>query len=453
MKKAIFLLPLLLLVSCAPASSSESSLSSGTGSSSASSSLSSDPAPTLGKVADIVYEDGLLTYGEVEGATGYEVRFEHRGEIVYEDTVTGTAIDVMSLGLAGTIDFSIRAVADGAVGPYAELSFEVLATFGEVVFEAENYLYNFGTGKESSNFRNNPLASNGAYVGGIDDAGQGIYIDYLSPKAGTFEFVLYYTTDMAPARNEVWVNGECQATFLCEEKTGWGASGWYSPVPTSVEIELEAGWNSISVMKNGDSSNNWGSFVEMDYLVLKGDGSAYNPDDLLQYGERPVYRLEAEMGSPRKKNVDSGLNTAKNPAIVEDAVNKYSNGFLLGGIEQNYDGVEWHFYSPVAATYSINVAYAAGEFGGSKLPKPSFIVTQEAVGLSRNADFNNYEAKTIDGLSYTGWNHVEVSETSVEIELEQGDNYIYCLLLNSVESGFFQLDYCDLTFVSETAGQ
>ena len=55
-------------------------------------------------------------------------------------------------------------------------------------------------------------------------------------------------------------------------------------------------------------------------------------------------------------------------------------------------------------------------------------------------------------LPYTGWNNVQVSEESVEITLEQGKNFINCLLLedlNNVNSGFFQIDYVDMKFLSE----
>ncbi len=444
MKKKAFLVPLLLLAltACGPTGPSTSLTEE--------SSTSKTLTITLEAPTNLLYEDGVFSFDAVSGATGYEIEFTSGGEIVYSDTVTSTAIDVTSLGIGGRISARVRAVADEAASPWATYEFTVLATVEDVFFEAENYLYNFGTGKEQSNFRNNTLAHGGAYVGGIDDAGQGVYIDYLCPVAGTYEFLAYYTTDMAPAHNDVWVNGEYQARLEYTVKTGWGASGFYAPEMAKVEISLVEGWNTISVMKNGDSSDNWGSFAELDYFVLKGNGETYDPSALEKYGEHPVYRLEAEMGSPRKRDNASGLYTCKNPAIVEDGTYSYSNGFLLGNIESNYDGVEWHFNSPVKATYSINAAYAAGSFEGSKLPKISFIVTQEAVSPSRNMAFADYEIKTIDGLEYTGWNTVQETPTSVEIELEQGDNYIYCLLLtgNGIDSGFFQLDYCDLTFVS-----
>lgn len=408
---------------------------------------SSNDSVKLGKPENIAYSDGVLSYGQVDGADGYAVVFTHGDEVVYEDKIADTSVDVESLGLAGNIKVTVAAYKGDTTGEAAEYTFAALSTFGEVVFEAEENLYNFGTGKSQSNFRNNTLAHKGAYVGGIDDAGQGVFINYLCPVAGEYDFTAYYTTDMEPAHNDVWVNGKFQAKFDFTEKTGWGGDR-YDAAPATVKITLEKGWNTVSVMKNGDDTDNYGSFTELDYFVLTGDGSKYNVDDLAEFGTRPEkYILEAEMGSPRKRSGD--LMTCKNPCIVEKDGKKFSNGFLMGGIESNYDGVEWHFNSPVKAKYSVRIAYASGEFGGSKKAAPTFIVTQEEVGLIKNADFADYEQKTLDPLPYTGWDNVALAEQTAEITLEQGKNFIYCLLLDSANSGFFQIDYVELTFIEE----
>lgn len=436
MKKLLLLIPILLLASCSSPSSSSNQES------------SSQTVTNLEKVSNIIYDNGILSYDEVENAEGYNIKFTHNGVIQYEDQIIDTAIDIMSLGLKGTIDFSVSAYNGQTVSEESQYRFLVLSKIEDVIFEAEENLYNFGTGKEQSNFRNNPSAHKGAYVGGIDDAGQGIYINYLCPKSGTYQFDAYYTTDMEPSHNDVWVNGEYQARYDFLEKTGWGGST-FNPAKASVSITLKEGWNTISVMKNGDASDNYGSFTELDYFVLKGNGEEYNFDDLDQYGTRPEhYRLEAEMGSPRKKD-SSSMVTCKNPCIVQGGEFKYSNGFLMGGVEKNYDGVSWHFNSPVKAKYKLRIAYASGEFSGSKLASPSFVVTPEEIGLAKSADFKKYDIVTMNPLPYTGWNRVNVSSEEVEITLEQGKNFIHCLLLDSVESGFFQIDYVDMTFIEE----
>ena len=403
--------------------------------------------PKLDPVTNINYEDGILSYSEVSGATGYELNMKHKDEVVFSDTVTVTSIDVESLDLGGKIDLSIRAVSGKDFSAISTYSFVVYKVFDEVLIEAENNLYNFGTGKSQSNFRNNPLAHGGAYVGGLDDAGHGIYINYLCPAAGEFDIESHYcfhkTTEMNQAHHDVFVNGVKQTEFLYTVDTGWGGAT-FTPEVSKTKITLVKGWNTISIMKNGDSSDNWGDFAEIDYVLITGNGIEYNPDDLDSYGEiPPVYKLEAEMGSPRKKQ-ENNLYMCKNPCIADA---NCSNGFIMGGVEAKYDGVEWHFDSPVKAKYEIQIAYAAGIFDGSKKARPTFIVTQEAVLLNKNIDFEDYEQQQMEALDYTGWNTPKLANQKITLELDQGDNFIYCLKLDG--SGFFQIDYCNLTFISE----
>ena len=73
------------------------------------------------------------------------------------------------------------------------------------------------------------------------------------------------------------------------------------------------------------------------------------------------------------------------------------------------------------------------------------------VGLNKNVDFLDYEIKTMTDLPYTagGWDNIEIAEQTVEIELEQGKNFIYCLKLDKANSGIFQIDYIDVRFVEE----
>lgn len=406
-------------------------------------------AKPLSDVANLKYEEGIVTFDKVEGATGYKVEIKHGEEVVYEDTITDTSIDIESMGLAGNLTLSVVAISEKSKSANkAEVKFTILSEFSDVYIEAEDHLYNFGTGKSGSNFRNNTLAHKGAYVGGLDDAGHGVYINYLCPTDGTFEFVAYYCHSGTGAHHDVWVNGEYQARLDYTENTGWGGAK-FDAASTSTFITLKKGWNTISVMKNGDASDNWGDFAELDYFVIKGNGTTYNVDDLLEFGDRPAYyRLEAEMGSPRHKNLVSNLFECKNPPIVEGA-DKYSNGFLLGNIDSNYDGVEWQFNSPVKAKYRVKIAYAAGEFDGSVQARPTFIVTQKEVGLAKNVDFEDMTKVTMDALPYTGWNKVTVAEQEVEIVLEAGKNFIYCLKMDSANSGIFQIDYIDITFVEE----
>lgn len=401
-------------------------------------------------VKNISYQDGVISFDKVADATSYDICIKHGQEVVYEDSIQDTFIDVESIGVEGNLTISVTARKDKAKSDATDYAFTVLSTFGDVELEAEDYLYAFGNPSLSC-FRNNALAHKGAYVGGIDDAGQGVYINYLCPVAGTYDFTVYYCHEGTGAHQDMWVNGEYQTRINYTENTGWGGSR-FDAANVTVKITLKKGWNTISIMKNGDESDNWGDFAELDYFVIHGDGSKYNIDDFASYGTTPAYyRLEAEMGSPRRKQGASGVYGYKNPPIVQREGQTYSNGFIVGNIESNYDGIEWQFNSPVKAKYQVRIAYAAGQFEGSVQARPSFIVTQKEVGIAKNVDFNEMTTVTLNALPYTGWNNIVVAEQTVEIVLEAGKNFIYCLKLDSVNSGMFQVDYIDITFVEKIA--
>lgn len=400
--------------------------------------------PKLGAVQNLAFADGILTFDELEGASSYGVSFSHYDELLYEDVISDTSIDTDSLGIKGNIDLKIWGISNEIKGEETSFAFTSLSSFSDIQIEAEDCLLNFGTGKSSSNFRNNPLAHKGAYVGGIDDAGQGIYFDFLSPFDGSFPFYSYYLKDANLAHHDVFINGKKQAQFNYTMNTGWGGDK-FSPAEARCDITLKKGWNSISVMKNGSSSDNYGGFAELDWFKIEGNGEQYNIDDLADFGsEVPYRRLEAEMGSPRRKNPGNGLYECKNPAIVASGSQKWSNGFLLGNMDSNYDGVEWQFNSPIKSEYEVHIAYASGEFPGSEKAAPSFVVTQEEIGLSKSVDFEDYPVSTIKDLPYTGWGNVVMAEAVTTITLEKGKNFIYALKMDSASSGIFQLDYVDL---------
>lgn len=403
---------------------------------------------SIGKIDEIIYEDNILTFSELSNVDGYHFTFKEGDEILYEElTYTSNMIDCSILGLEGSLLFSVCGRKGDKDGPITSLEIEIPSYFEDVVFEAEDYLYNFGSGKSTSNFRDNPLASNNAYVGGIDDCGQGIYINYCSPVAGTFEFESHYIA-IAPAINGVWVNGVKQTTFNYNElSSNWAGTGVFDVKVATVSITLQEGWNTISIMKEGDASNNWGEFAELDYFVLKGNGQQYNKSEIVaKHGVRPEkLRLEAEMGSPRKKISD--VYQCKNPCIVNDATYQYSNGYLMGGIEARYDGVEWQMFLEEETTFEVTVGYATGQ---ANAVANFFVVPEVEVGLAKGADFLDMEKKVVN-LPQTGWNVVQEAEEKIQLTLPAGKSFIYCIKLETVSSGdnakIFQLDYIDLRVV------
>lgn len=408
---------------------------------------------SIGIVKNVEINNSIITYNAVDGASGYRFSFiDEKGKTLYKEyNFNKTSINCSLLGLEGNLTFEVAAIKDNKYGPTTKLYIELLTCFDKVEFEAEDYLYNFGTGKAESNFRNNSMAHRGAYVGGIDDCGQGIYINYLCPFDGTYNFDAYYITNEPIALNGVYVNGIKQATYVFDKKSEWGNISNFNTNIATVSISLKRGWNTISVMKEGDASNNYGSYAELDYFVLHGDERYYNRSDLeIEFGTKPdKYRLEAEMGSPRKKNIINVFE-CKNPAIIQDNTYKYSNGYLIGGLDNRYDGVEWQMFVDEETTYKIDIGYASDQDNAYA----TFYITQKEIALSHGADFLDMGGTRID-LGKYGWNNVKHLETDKTITLKPGKNFIYCLKMeptpkktsenpNPENICIFQLDYIDL---------
>lgn len=394
-------------------------------------------------------ETGIISFDPLSDVDGYHVCFEMDGQLVIESDIGDTEIDINDLGLSGEIHFEVCGFVGTRRGKVSSLDFSLAKVMEDVVFEAEDYLANFGTGKgNNSNFRNNPLAHGGAYVGGIDDAGQGVFINYLCPIADRYELDLYYLCEEVPGHLSVYVNGTYSARYTCPKNTGYGGDGIFNPDLAKVFIDLEKGWNTIMVCKEGDATDNWGSFVEMDYFVLRSNGGTYLPGDMAEYGvEPPSWRLEAEMGSPRHKNKNNNVFECKNPCIKSHDEYQFSNGYLMGNLDSTYDGVEWQFNAKQAGKYEVTIAYATNMDGCVA----SFFTTEyEPVDLAHSADFKRMEASTISLPRTNGWDCVEVATATCEISLEYDKNYIYCINMNASDDQgehIYQIDYIDIRFL------
>ena len=53
----------------------------------------------------------------------------------------------------------------------------------------------------------------------------------------------------------------------------------------------------------------------------------------------------------------------------------------------------------------------------------------------------------MEELEYTGWDNIVIAEEKIILDLEQGKNFIYCLKLDTANSGIFQVDYIDVRLV------
>lgn len=405
-------------------------------------------------VNNLKYENTVLSFDKVDDATGYSLKLIKNNSILFEDVITKNSIDLSVFNVYGNIEVDVCPLFKEKLGKSSVISIISLKKFDKIFFEAESGCYNIGTGKEVSNYRWNECASDTYYMGGIDDAGQGVYYNLLIPRAGTYELRCHYASlaEYVNAHDDVLVNNVYSGQLHFNEGKGWFGSSPVSyllnlPV-AKINVSLNEGWNTISVFKNGSAADNWGSFAELDYFELIGNGETYNPDVLeKQYGKEPeYYRLEGEMGSPRKLNKESLRRECKNPPIVQKAGESFSNNFVLGSLESDYDGVEWRFKTQKSGKYNLILSYASMEFEGSKKPKPTFVVTQDPIDLDDNDLFDYYKHYYMPQLEYTSsWSTFSRTEEIV-LDLEQGVNYIYCLLLDSEDSGYFEIDYADIWF-------
>ena len=438
MKKKLILLPILLMTLASCSANNDNSL----------------PQVDI-TVSNLRYEGTTLSFDKVESATGYSLQLMKNEQVLFDDVIKKETIDLSPLNVYGNVEVSVRPLFDDKVGKSVSLSIVSLKKFDKLYIEAESGSYNIGTGKDLSNYRWNECASDTYYIGGIDDRGQGVYFNLLIPFEGTYEFRCHYAAMLNDnnAHDDVWVNNAYAGRFNFNKGQGWFGSspvGYLTNLPVAtVNITLNKGWNTVSVFKMGTAADNWGSFAELDYFEIMGNNNTYNPDELeAAYGNEPaVYRLEAEMGSPRRFNTDTFVYECKNAPVISEEGAIFSNNFCLGNIENDYDGVEWRFKAKKEGKYAIKLNYAAKEFSGSKKPRPTYVVTQEPIDVEDGYLFKDYKQYVLPELDYTSsW--VDFKDTmEMEIDLEKGVNYIYCLLLDSQNSGYFRIDYADMHFV------
>ena len=390
----------------------------------------------LDDVANLSFEDELITFDEVEGAEYYAFDFYREGELVFQDEVDFNMYDLAGVSLDGG-EYSVRvtAVSSKAFSEGKFIDVVVLSTVDDVIFEAENGLYNWGS-TTTSCYRNNPLAHEGAYVGGLDDAGQGLYFYYFNYIAGEYDFECYYTTALENCQVEVVVNGKAQGVFKCDEVNGWGGLGVFDTSCATTKIYLEQGWNTINIIKNGNVFNDYGGFVELDYFILKGTEAKYNVADYANYDTTypPYIRLEAELGCPLK--IIGGYQTIKNPAIANS---NCSNGFILGAMDEIGDGVEWHFRCDYSGKYEIKVAYAHDNLDTENTTISFFL------GTKRNFKKDRKDMKLDAGI---GWENVLINSTTIIYELEEGQEY-FIYATKQEGSCSFQIDYIDLIYLGE----
>ena len=397
----------------------------------------------LDKVSNIKYTEGILTFDGVALATEYQVVLKKNNITVLTESISKTKLDLSSYDLAGTYDVEIYSRSGSyTLDSPATSSFTIMSTVEDVIIEAE-----LGLQAYANMYKGNSLAHGGAYIGNIDNCGQGVTLDYFCYFAGEYELEAYYMTDSDGAYHNVYVNGIKQSRLDYSVKTGWGSATAINTAKTTTTINLQKGWNRIVVIKDGTEADNWGGLAELDYFVVKGTNANYNIDDYSDYDlEAPsTYRLEGEQASFINR---VGLQWEFSNLIPFYSENASSN-YMIGGIDAVGQGLEWHLTANKSGKYCVTVSYAYDVWEGandnvvltfyhSNSHLRNLNMTSEGIKQYKVAELK------IDEV-WQGWGAPLVNNVTFEIDLVEGDNYIY--LVKELENMYCQIDYIELTYV------
>ncbi len=254
-------------------------------------------------------------------------------------------------------------------------------------------------------------AHGGAIALDFNDCGQGMYFRYYAYEAGPRTVDVYYATGSAGSFMTFFVNGnDNTATVTFDQNTGWWGDGT-TAAKASVELNLQKGWNEIYLIKNGDSTNNYGGWAQIDYIEIHGTGKEFPMEDT----SAGSYRLEAEIaawhwanGSIRPTNWGSG----------------FSGLFGLGEMNTVGDGAKFTFKVQDAGTYKVQIAY-----GGSGATPLTVTVNGTAAEV------------TLSGSN--GWNNITLCQIAtftaeagqeITIDIAQGGQwYVFDYLLITKE--------------------
>ena len=399
----------------------------------------------LNPATNINYVDGTLDFDGADLATEYKIVIMKNSEVVITEIITETQLNLANYNLAGSYTVEIYSHSgEYVLETPATYTFTILSKVDDVVLEAE-----LGLQAYANMYKGNELAHGGAYVGSIDNCGQGVTLDYFCYISGEYTLEAYYMTDAVGSYHNVYVNGNKQTRLDYGEKTGWGSDTKINTAKAVTTITLEKGWNRILVIKDGTEQDNWGAWAELDYFVVKGIDATYNIDDYSEYDlvAPNTYRLEGEQASFINR-VDSkwGFSNLV-PFYSENASSKY----MIGGIDAIGQGLEWHICANKSGKYRVTVVYAYDVWdGGNYDVKLSFYhSTTHLRGVTMTGEvLQQYKVTDLQiDANWNGWGIPLVNSQTFEIDLVEGDNFIY--LTKELQDVYCQIDYIELTEIIE----
>lgn len=233
------------------------------------------------------------------------------------------------------------------------------------------------------------------------------------------------------------------------ENTGWGSASSYNSKVACSEITLKKGWNTLSVIKDGTSENNYGGWAELDKFLIKGNGEKYDPTETFGLDSlvKDSYRLEAEQACHLLRNkVDNDKSKWVGQNKAPKKAGSASNGFLMADLNEIGEALEWKFIAPKTGEYTFNLSFAHSyEAGVSKVDYYQSKTSLKNVSISQSDLL--MKGHQVLGLDKgQGWENPNINGTSLSISLDEGVNYLYCVRENEC---WYQLDYAEVTAVKE----
>ena len=392
----------------------------------------------LSNVLNVRLEGKILIFDEVLNAVSYEVEIYKDDKLIVSTIIGKTSLDLSSYHLFGTYVVKIKAARGLNYSEVSTVTINVLEDVDDVVLEAEDGLLDYTL------YKGNNLAHGGAYIGDIDNCGQGVYYNYNCPVAGTYDIEVHYMRGVVDSKHDLFINGTYTETVIYDENTGWGTASAINTATKTVSVNLNEGWNTICLIKNGTESDNYGGWAELDYLVVKGRNYTYDPSNMDK--NLPLFRLEAELGAAIKR-VDNqdGYKWVKNntnnpPSPVCDA----SLGYLRGNFNTIGEGIEWQFNCNRSGSYEVTICYATAD--SAKIYFYNSDINFRDNVISANDLLTKYNQIIINLDSVNGWDNLAICSQKFILELNNGSNFIYAL---REEVGYFQIDYIELRFIGE----
>lgn len=272
-------------------------------------------------------------------------------------------------------------------------------------------------GATNLSIKENVLASEGKYIGGLNDCAQGLFFIHYAPVGGEHDVEIAYFTDQPGSKHELLVNGEA-TSIVYEENTGLGDEITKVGIVT-VKANFNQGYNTISLSKKGEQWDKpaYGGYAEVDYIEIKGTQETFDKE-ALKY-EINELKIEAELGK---------INSSALPVPIDGNA---SNGYVVGEINEVGNGAEFHFNFPVSGKYELKIAY--GKDAGAR-----------PIDITLDEQNFTYSLEDYDGQA---WNNFHLSNVAATFDLTKGNHTLK--IARGENSNWFCFDYIVLTKVAE----